>query len=246
MVTGLELFFSILIVAAASAVMGIVGFGFVLVAAPVVLLYLEPQQTVVVLNSLTAILMSMVLLRTWRHLELRASLGLVLGGVAATPIGVLALNAASPSTLRVTMAIVIILLGLFSLTNVRLPFAQRRMAAPTFGFLTSLSVTSIGIGGPLGGIYAISQRWKAETVRAVLALFFFTSDTVAVALYAATGLVGRDTLANIGVMIPGLVIGFGVAAVLVNRINDRIFRYAVIVVIVVAGSVLLVREFTGV
>ena len=246
MVTGHELFFSILIVVAASAVIGTVGFGFVLVAAPVVLLYLEPQQAVVVLNSLTAILMAMVLLRTWRHLELRLSVGLVLGGVAATPIGVLALNAASPGTLRVTIAIVIIFLGLVSLTNVRLPFAQHRMAGPAFGFFTSLSVTSIGIGGPLGGIYAISQHWKAETVRAVLALFFLVSNTVAVALYAATGLVGRDTLANVGIMIPGLLIGFGLSAVLVNWINERIFRYAVVVVIVVAGSVMLVREFTGV
>ena len=246
MVTGLELFVSILVVAAGAAVMGTVGFGIVLVAAPVVLLYLEPQQTVVVLNSLTAILMAMVLLRTWRHLELRASIGLIVGGLAATPIGVLALNAASPSVLRITIAVVIILLGLFSLTRIQLPFAQRRMAGPAIGFLTSLSVTSIGVGGPIGGIYALAQRWKAETVRAVLALFFLASDTMAFALYAATGLVGRDTLANIGVMIPGLLIGFGLAAVLVTRINDRMFRYAVVAVIVVAGSVMLVREFTGV
>lgn len=246
MVTGLELFVSILVVAAGAAVMGTVGFGIVLVAAPVVLLYLEPQQTVVVLNSLTAILMAMVLLRTWHHLELRASIGLIVGGLAATPIGVLALNAASPSVLRITIAVVIIVLGLFSLTRIQLPFAQRRMAGPAIGFLTSLSVTSIGVGGPIGGIYALAQRWKAETVRAVLALFFLASDTMAFALYAATGLVGRDTLANIGVMIPGLLIGFGLAAVLVTRINDRMFRYAVVAVIVVAGSVMLVREFTRV
>ncbi len=246
MVTGLELFVSILVVAAGAAVMGTVGFGIVLVAAPVVLLYLEPQQTVVVLNSLTAILMAMVLLRTWRHLELRASIGLIVGGLAATPIGVLALNAASPSVLRITIAVVIILLGLFSLTRIQLPFAQRRMAGPAIGFLTSLSVTSIGVGGPIGGIYALSQRWKAETVRAVLALFFLASDTMAFALYTASGLVGRDTLANIGVMIPGLLIGFGLAAVLVTRINERMFRYAVVAVIVVAGSVMLVREFTRV
>ncbi|PKB71366.1 MAG: hypothetical protein BZY87_05795 [SAR202 cluster bacterium Io17-Chloro-G6] len=244
MVTGLELFFSILIVAAGATIMGTVGFGIVLVAAPVVLLYLEPQQAVVVLNGLTAILMAMVLLRTWRHVRLRASVGLVLGGLAATPIGVLALNAASPGLLRVTIAVVIILLALFSLTSVQLPFAQRRPAGPVFGFLTSLSVTTIGVGGPIGAIYVIAQRWNPETVRAVLALFFLASDGMAFALYAATGLVGRDTLANVGVMIPGLLIGFGMSAVLVNRINDRIFRYAVVVVIVVAGGVLLTREFT--
>jgi uncharacterized membrane protein YfcA len=47
-------------------------------------------------------------------------------------------------------------------------------------------------------------------------------------------------------MIPGLIIGFGLSAVLVSRINERIFRYAVVVVIVVAGGVLLIREFTGI
>ena len=242
MLTGFELFFSALIVVAAATVIGTVGFGFGLVAIPVLLLYLEPQQTVVVSNALIGIVMAMVLVRTWRHLELRASIGLVIGGMAATPIGVLALNSASDSALRITIAIVIIVLGLFSLSNVQLPFAHRREAGFTFGFLTSLAVTTIGIGGPLGAIYAISQRWKPETVRAMLALFFVTSDIVAFALYAGTGLVGRDTLANIGVMIPGLIVGVGLAAVLAARINERIFRYAVVAVIVVAGTVTLTRE----
>jgi len=87
---GFELFFGLLIVIAASTVIGTVGFGFSLVAAPVLLLYLEPQQVVVVANSLIALLMIMVLARTRNNLEFKASLGLVLGGVAATPIGVLA------------------------------------------------------------------------------------------------------------------------------------------------------------
>ena len=108
-----------------------------------------------------------------------------------------------------------------------------------------MAVTTIGIGGPLGAIFAISQRWKPETVRAMLALFFVTSDIVAFSLYAGTGLVSRDTLANIGVMVPGLIVGVGLAAVLSARINERIFRYAVVAVIVVAGTVTLAREFSG-
>ncbi|MCH9018475.1 MAG: sulfite exporter TauE/SafE family protein [Chloroflexi bacterium] len=246
MLTGLELFISILAVAASSVVIGTVGFGFALVAAPVLLLYLEPQQVVVVINSLIGLMMAMVLVRTWRHLELRSSIGLVLGGVAATPIGVLALNSASPGVLRITIAIVIIFLALFSLKNVQLPFTRSRMAGPGFGFLTSLATTTIAIGGPIGAIYAIAQEWKPDRVRATLALLFIASDIMAFALYAATGLVGRDTLANIGVMIPGMIIGFGLAGLLVNRINDRIFRHAMIAVIVVAGSAMLVRELAGV
>ena len=245
MLTGYELFFAILAIAASSVVIGTVGFGFALVAAPVLLLYLEPQQVVVVINGLIGLMLAMVLVRNWRHLELRPSMGLVLGGLAATPIGVLALNSASPGVLRITIAIVIIVLALVSLKNIQLPFARSKVAGPSFGFLTSLATTTIAIGGPIAAIYAISQEWKPDRIRATLALLFITSDIVAFALYAATGLVTRDTLANIGVMIPGLIIGSGLAAVLVNRINDRIFRYAMIAVIVVAGSATLIRELSG-
>ena len=243
MLFGFELFFSLLIVAAASTVIGTVGFGFSLVAAPVLLLYLEPQQVVVVANSLIALLMIMVLARTWRNLEFKASLGLVLGGMAATPIGVLALNSASPSVLRITISIMIIFLGLVSLKNIQLPFSQNKAAGPVIGFFTSLAVTTIAIGGPLGAIYSMSQRWKPDMVRAALALFFLASDLVAFPLYAATGLVDKDTIANIGVLIPGLIIGFFVARTIVTWINERIFRYVVVGVSVIAGSVTLIREF---
>ena len=246
MVTGLDLLFSLLIVIAASTVIGTAGFGFSLVATPVLLLYLEPQQVVVVANCLIALLMVLVLARTWRNLDLRASMGLVVGGMVATPVGVLALNSASPSALRITIAVVIIFLGLFSLKNVQLPFANNRAAGPVMGFFTSLAVTTIAIGGPLGAIYAISQKWKPDMLRASLALFFLASDVVAFPLYAATGLVDRDTLANIGILIPGLIIGFPLARFLVGRINERIFRYVVVAVIVVAGSATLFREFIGV
>ena len=244
MLFGFELFFGLLIVIAASTVIGTVGFGFSLVAAPVLLLYLEPQQVVVVANSLIALLMIMVLARTRKNLKFKASLGLVLGGVAATPIGVLALNFASPSALRIAISIMIVFLGLISLKDIQLPFSQNKAAGPVFGFLTSLAVTTIAIGGPLGAIYSMSQRWKPDTVRAALALFFLASDLVAFPLYAATGLVEKNTIANIGVLIPGLVIGFFVARTIVTWINEKIFRYVVVAVIVVAGSVTLIREFS--
>ena len=77
-------------------------------------------------------------------------------------------------------------------------------------------------------------------------MLFLASDLVAFALYVASGLVNRDTLTNIGLLIPGLIIGMGLASVLVTRINDQVFRHAVISVIVIAGSVMLIREFSGI
>ena len=116
------------------------------------------------------------------------------------------------------------------------------MAGPVFGFLTSLAVTTIAIGGPLGAIYSISQRWKPDIIRAALALFFLSSDLVAFPLYAAAGLVEKETLFNIGLLIPGLVVGFCLARVFIKRINEMVFHYVVIAVIIVAGSATMIRE----
>ena len=130
-------------------------FGFAGTAAPRLRLYLETRRVVVVINSLIGLMLVMVLMRNWRHLELRASMGLVLGGLAATPIGVLALNLASPGVLRITIAIVIIVLALVSLKNSQLPFTRSRMAGPSFGFLTTLATPTTPLGGPLAALSPI-------------------------------------------------------------------------------------------
>ena len=44
-----------------------------------------------------------------------------------------------------------------------------------------------------------------------------------------------DTLANLGVLTPGVLVGFGIAGILVRRLNERMFRYVVIVLVVLGG-----------
>jgi len=79
-------------------------------------------------------------------------------------------------------------------------------------------------------------------VRASLALLFLTANGVAFALYSVTGLVDRNILANIGVLVPGLFMGFAVAVLVVSKLDERAFRYVAVVVILAGGSVLLGRE----
>ncbi len=242
MITGQELVFALVVVSVGALVLGTVSFGFGLSVTPVLLLMLDAKPTVVVVNCLTGLLLIMVLTQTWRHLNLRVSGGLVLGGVVATPVGVLTLNFADPGTLKIIIAVLILVLGLLSLTDIKLPLSQHRLSGPVFGFGTSLAVTSISIGGPLAAAYAIGQRWDPQAVRASLALLFLTANTVAFALYTATGMVDRDTLVNIAVLVPGLFVGFAMATLVVGQINERAFRYVAVAVILAGGSVLLGRE----
>ncbi len=237
-----ELVYALLIAFAASVVLGTVGFGFGLVGSPPMLLFLEAKTTIVIINSLTTIVVGLILLTSWRHLDLRRSKGLIIGGLAGTPVGVLLLNLTEPGSIRIIIGAVIIVTGLLSLREIRLPYATFPGSGLCFGFITTLAVTAFTIGGLIAGVYAIAQRWPAQTVRATLATTFLISGIAQVILYAFTGLYSVGTLTMVGMLVPVLLVGFLVAGLLVRGLNERAFRYVVIAVVVLGGSILLARE----
>ena len=242
MLTGLELLIALIAVFAGATVMGTVSFGMGLVVAPVLLLFLAPQQAVVVVNAVIAIVLIMVLFQTRRHLNLRLVWPMTLGGLVAVPLGVLFLSSANPTVLRVAIGLVILVLGVLSLFDVQPPMARSRYAGLVYGYFTSLSVTSLSIGGPLAAIYVIAQRWPREAMRASLAFYFLMAYIISFILYSWVGLVDGSTLANIGILVPGILAGVGLASLIVRRINERVFRYAAIGVIIAGSLMLLGRE----
>ena len=245
MLTGVELAVAIAIVAAGGVVLGTVSFGLGSVAAPVLLLLIGAKPTVVIVNTFIVIQLSLVLSGTWRRIEIRTTKWMILGGICAAPIGVFVLNVTAPSVLRIAIGVVIVVMGLLSLRETKFPLATFRGSGIVYGFATCLTTTAISIGGPLGGIYAVAQRWPTQTARAALALMFSVSSLLAVVLFALTGLYTRDTLINTALLLPGLLVGFGIAKILVGRLNQQAFRRAVIVIVVLAGCMLLARELLG-
>ena len=245
MLTGIELAIAIVIVTVGGVVLGTVSFGLGSVASPLLLLLIGAKPTVVIINIFIVVQLSLVLSTTWRHIDLRLTKWMILGGIAAAPLGVFVLNVTAPSVLRIAIGVVIVVMGLLSLRESRLPIATFPGSGIAYGFATCLTTTAISIGGPLGGIYAVAQRWPPPTARAALAVMFSVSSLLAVVLFAFTGLYTRDTLINAGLLLPGLLAGFGIAQLLVGRLNQQAFRRVVIVLVVLAGSVLLGRELLG-
>ena len=55
-------------------------------------------------------------------------------------------------------------------------------------------------------------------------------------------MVDRDTLLNIALLVPALAVGFGLGALLARRMNEGVFRYVAIGVIITGSLVLLGQE----
>ena len=176
MLTGVELAIAIVIVTVGGVVLGTVSFGLGSVASPVLLLLIGAKPTVVIINIFIVVQLSLVLSTTWRHIDLRMTKWMILGGIAAAPLGVFVLNITAPSILRIAIGVVIVVMGLLSLRESRLPIATFPGSGIVYGFATCLTTTAISIGGPLGGIYAVAQRWPPPTARAALAVMFSVSS----------------------------------------------------------------------
>ena len=166
-------------------------------------------------------------------------------GMVGVPFGVLMLANFAPAALRVLIGLLILAVGVLTLFNIQLPMVKRPFAGPVIGFLTSLSITTLSIGGPLVAIYAVAQEWPAQTVRTTLAFFFLVSYLTGFVFYAWSGLVNLETAANIGVLAPALAVGLVVAHFLVRIIDQRVFRYAVVTLVIAGSMSLLGREVIG-
>ena len=242
MLAGWELVIGLVMVFFGSLVLGTIGFGLGMVAIPVLLLILPPQDTVVIINAFIVLTTGLTLAQTWRHLGLRESWPFVVAGLPPIPLAVFLLNSANPVTLRLIIVALILSLGVMSLFQLRLPGARQKWAAPVCGFTTTLLVTTLGVGGPLGGLYSIEQDWSRDTIRATLALYFFLASSLALVLYIAVGLVPSNTALNIAIMAPAVVLGSVAAAFVAPRMSTRIFRYAVLAVTIGGSVSLLIRE----
>ena len=242
MLVGWELAVGLAALLLGSFVFSAVGFGMGLSMAPILLLILAPQEVVVLANSMIVVATVLILAQTWRHYRWRESWLFVVAGLPPVALGVFLLNTAAPALLRIAIVTLILAIAVLSLFDVRLPAARSRLAAVGFGFTTTLLTTTLSIGGPLAGIYTIEQGWPREQMRATLAVYFLLAGVLGLALYAATGLIPREMAYNIGIGTPVVVVGAVAGGWLARRMSLRVFRYAVLFVIIGGCAALLGRE----
>ncbi len=102
-----------------------------------------------------------------------------------------------------------------------------------------------GVAGSLVMLYLMTKNWERHTVRAAMAFFLVTLMLSAVIGFAVAGLYTSQRLTLIGIVIVPSIAGLALGAMLVGRINECMFQYIVIGVIIVSSVVVLSQEIVG-
>lgn len=229
------------IIAVASFVMGLAGFGIGLVALAFLPFVMSPVVAIV-LTTLYALIFSLVIvIPLRREIEPARLTRLLIGTVAGTPLGVWGLAVLPAATINRLIGVVLVTITV--LTWWRL--MPRRLAAPAWGYgagvLAGVLGGAVGTPGPPVILYAAAQDWSPRAVKANLLAFFIVNQAVILAGYGWAGLLDAHVLWLSAVLVVPALVGVAAGVALFNRIDAARFRQIVLGVLFVSGVVLLVR-----
>ena len=229
------------VVFAAHVVFGVAGFGTGLVAMAFLPFIMTASQAVVLMTVLTIIFAVVLFVPLREDFSARAIVGLTVGSLAGTPAGVYILAVAPPDVVNR-------LIGLFLIVVVVLDFAGRfprqlpgRGWGLGAGVLAGLFGGAVGLPGPPVIVYGATQDWSPRAFKANLQAFFIVNQSAILAGYWGAGLVtaevGRLTLVYLLPALAGTVVGMR----LFGLVDPVRFRRIVFALLLVSGTVLLVR-----
>ena len=228
-----------------STVLSTVGFGIGMTTIPVLLFVFDPQTVIVVVNSVSLLLFTLIVYQNRAELPRRRVIPWAAAGLAGVPVGVILLRDADSALLKIAISAVIIALTLVVSSNVRAPIPRGAVAGLVVAFVVSVMLNALGIGGPVIALYALAQGWSRNAVRGALSLYFLVVEAAGVVGYGFAGLLTAERLWLILIVIAPVLLGFWVATLLVRRMNDEMFRRAAVAVILVTSAMVLVREISA-
>lgn len=240
-----QVVFAALMLFLGSTALSATGFGIGMVAMPGLLFVLEPQTAVVVLNTVALSTEAWIVAQARRDLLLREIMPVVVAGAVGVPLGIYILKFAEPSAMRIGVSILVLGLAALAPLNFQRDFRYSRAVGILAGFFVGIVLPAFGVGGPLVTLFLLSRKWPRQSVRAGMALYLLVLDVFGVSGYAIAGLYSADRLTLIAFMVVPMLAGLALGAVLLNRMSERVFRYAVVAIILTSSTLLLVREVGG-
>ncbi|MYE54251.1 MAG: sulfite exporter TauE/SafE family protein [Chloroflexi bacterium] len=219
-----------------------VGFGIVVASFPLLFLLLDPQTAVVVVNTVSLLMFSLVIWQTRQHIPARQVLPIAAAGIVGVPVGIFILKDADTAFLRISIAGLIIALTLLAAFNTRWALPKSTPVGLCAGFVVSVLLNAFGVGGALMVLAWMSHRMTSHALRGSLSLYFLAVEGAGVIGYGAAGLLTQERLLLIGVAALPVVMGWGLALLILRRINEVMFRRLVVGAIITTSMMVLVRE----
>ena len=230
-----------IVVALASFLGGVTGFGYSLVATPLLLLDGYSLPFVVTVNLSLALVTRISVAVRFRRSAWPRRVALLIGGaVPGIWLGVAVLRAVDPTDIKIAAGVVTMVAAAVLARSVNAPPPRRTIpgAAAVAGFFGGFLGASTSLNGVAPVLLLARDKASPRSFLADLAMYFVGANAIGLAILAARHTIDTDALSPAFlVWLPGSLIGNWLGTTLGPRLPEAAFRRLTLAVVFVAGGV---------
>ncbi len=214
------------------------GFGFAVVASAIWLHELTPLQSTFLVVGSGTILQTSLIWPMRRNIEIKRLWPFIAGGAIGIPVGVHFLAVLNPDMTKLGLGIFLLAFGIYAILAPRLPrIGGGRLADAAIGLIGGVMGGIGGYSGIAPTIWTQFRHWPKDVARAIyqpFILFAHVSTLVSIGFVAFDGTAAILLLATLPALLAGAVVGW----IIYGRLDERRFRQAIALLLVISGAVL--------
>ncbi len=177
----------------------------------------------------------------WRQWDGRLVRRMLPTGVAGALLGTFLLTQLSANSLRLVLAVFVLLLVIYKLAGDRLEnlrYRPRAWHAPAAGLLAGVASGMFNNGVPPFNTFLLLQKLAPRTFIATTAIFFALLNLLKVPGFLYTGVLDLPLLLSVWWVLVFIPLGIAAARWLVLRVNPKVFEWMIIVLLVFSSFLL--------
>lgn len=226
----------LLIIFLASFVQGVTGFGFALIAVPLLSKMIPLQSVVPIIVLFSFFSNIMILLQAKQHIDFKKIKLLLVSSLIAAPLGTYLLIVVNSNLLKMLIGIFIIVFALILIKGYKFPIKNERIGIIPVGFASGLLNGSISFSGPPVVLFLSNQGVEKNVFRANLTAYAFILNIVTIGFYLLGGLINKEVINYTCWFIFAMILGVLLGNKVVNKINESQFRKITLLLIIFSGA----------
>lgn len=241
------LFLASLILFAATFFSTITGFGFALIAAPVLTLVMGPKETVVFVIVAGIIVRLVMMWKTWGQFDWSTVLITAAGSLLGIIPGAYLLKIADANYLKILLGIALLVATILLKLNFSPEIKNKTLGRVSAGFLSGFFSASTSISGPPIALYFLGENMEKTLLRANMIWIFAIGSFCTLGSFFVTGTFdsGRDLMLSLYVL-PSVLLGWWLGEKMFFRVNQHLFKRIALIVVLVGGLMTLGSGIKGI
>lgn len=214
---------------------GVTGFGFSLVAVPLLAFFLQVKEITPILIFLSIITNIMVMLSSKSQYKIKELIVLIAFGIIATPLGAYVLLVLNQQILKAIVGIIISLTAIFMLKDYKLNIRHFKFSQAVTGICSGILNGSLSLSGPPIILYMSNQGAKKDELRGGFSLFALITNLFAISSMYFSGLVNLKVVNYLYYFTPALVVGVFIGIKVSKLLNEKIFKSVTLYLLIIMG-----------